>query len=588
MLFTRLRKSDGFTLIEVMAAMAIFTAVTLGITPLLLGSLRSATVGRTFTVAKNVVSRAMERARGLPYFESVKGITGTPPRRDLLDLYFPNVGTGYSGGVFTTRCTSISSTPAGSGPIACPPPNADGTSSIPPGYTLTIRAEFVSAIAGTNPTTFSVVTPPSTYDWTSLTGEVPPSDLVRLTAIGTWSYGRINKSFTLQSLIASRKLSEDELAGNATINFAAQVRTGYIDANAGQGTFRGAVGRSISDIEESAFAAADQEVRAAHLFLTEDPTGGTGAEDIITEFTGAQVSLHAAPNDLPTGQVNASGGSVVHPLLPGVTFGRVGTTHANHPMVPSRGVQVVNELPTARGSFRIDSGVGLELDNQKSFSDPLLVYPFAPVIDLESTGAEGGTAVTSTPVSPAASRKVEATAHIEFDDLHLYPTVFAPGGVVRVTDFVADIRCTSTGSATSSIAGTWSATIMYWTDNTSTFASSDYQSITVAGNIDGSGNAEADLDAIQSANPTVWFFNPPGPGPVEEYRLFSDPSTGLPGYLTDWSTTPFETTLTPGHTEVTLGSALTIEGIPTDPARPPTSTVTQVGSMSCESVDERG
>ncbi|HEX2196941.1 MAG TPA: type II secretion system protein, partial [Actinomycetota bacterium] len=60
----RRRREGGFTLVETLAAMMIFSLVTLGTTPLLLSSIRGATLSGSFTVGKNLASEAMERVRG--------------------------------------------------------------------------------------------------------------------------------------------------------------------------------------------------------------------------------------------------------------------------------------------------------------------------------------------------------------------------------------------------------------------------------------------------------------------------------------------------------------------------------------------
>src|SRR5688500_1177579 len=136
-----LRRDKGLTLIETSVALLIFSMVTLGLTPVLVGSLRGSTTSRSYTVGKNAATQAMERIRGLPFFESMKGVV-SPTRRDVLDLYFPDLGSGYSAGKFTTTCTQTTSTPAASGPAACPPKLADGTTAIPKNVTVKIEAEF--------------------------------------------------------------------------------------------------------------------------------------------------------------------------------------------------------------------------------------------------------------------------------------------------------------------------------------------------------------------------------------------------------------------------------------------------------------
>jgi prepilin-type N-terminal cleavage/methylation domain-containing protein len=127
----------GFTLIEVVVAIAIFSIVTLGVVPLLAISMKAGASSRTSSIAEEVARDAMERIRGVKYFTSYDA---KPNKRvDLLDLYYPQVtgtflpGQSYSaagvnpplagtGGVFETVCPP----PSGTNP-ACPTTIPAGT-----------------------------------------------------------------------------------------------------------------------------------------------------------------------------------------------------------------------------------------------------------------------------------------------------------------------------------------------------------------------------------------------------------------------------------------------------------------------------
>ncbi len=79
----------GFTLIEVMAALVVFSLMTLGIVPLLLSSMKGSELSQSYAIGKNLAVEAMERVRGLPYY--VKFDTQKDGRPiDLLDLYYPS------------------------------------------------------------------------------------------------------------------------------------------------------------------------------------------------------------------------------------------------------------------------------------------------------------------------------------------------------------------------------------------------------------------------------------------------------------------------------------------------------------------
>ena len=156
MIRVRKRTEHGFTLIEVLAALLVFSLITLGIVPLLATSMKAASLARTGTVAKNAGLKAMEHARDLPYYISY---AAQNKRVDLLDMYFPGITTlnanqtytGTPSYTFTTRCLSGSTVPG------CP-------QDLPAGYTVTYVSQFVKPVdAGTNTVSYTPVAPAAGY-----------------------------------------------------------------------------------------------------------------------------------------------------------------------------------------------------------------------------------------------------------------------------------------------------------------------------------------------------------------------------------------------------------------------------------------
>ena len=116
----------GFSLTETLVSLSIFSLITLGMAPLMAGSIRGTALARSYTVGKNFAAESMERVRGFPFFESMKG-AATPPRQDVLDFYFPDRQSGASGSGFnatantyTTICSNTEKLPAASAVQACP------------------------------------------------------------------------------------------------------------------------------------------------------------------------------------------------------------------------------------------------------------------------------------------------------------------------------------------------------------------------------------------------------------------------------------------------------------------------------------
>jgi prepilin-type N-terminal cleavage/methylation domain-containing protein len=149
-----LRREQGYTIVEVMAALVVFALVTVAVVPLLSTSIRSSLLGNTYAVGKNLTVQAMERIRGLPYFISYTAQSG---KVDVLDLYFPDKTSAtaeqrYTASdpayTFTTTCTSEASANP-----ACP-------KNLPAGYTVIVSAQFVTPVdSGTETTSYTPAEP---------------------------------------------------------------------------------------------------------------------------------------------------------------------------------------------------------------------------------------------------------------------------------------------------------------------------------------------------------------------------------------------------------------------------------------------
>ena len=585
------RNQDGFSLIEMLVALTIFSIVTIGITPLILSSLRASVLTRSYSVAKNLVHQSMERARGLPMFESMKNQV-PPQRRDVLDLYFPDMAAGYAAGAFTTTCTTSSSTPAASGPLACPPKNADGTSRIPAGYTVTFTTEFVEPAVGTNPETFSAVTP-SGYNWNAVATEIPPTRLLRMVIQAQWLEGTRSRSYQLASYIGDRVLTPDQLRATATLSHVIDASTSFRNLAGGLSNLRAQVGNVVSNIETKSLSAADLEVRAGQMSLTREAAGSAPAET-VEELVGAESLLRAPPNVFPVGSTSGADQTLEHPdLVPPVSISFLGDSTANGS--GSNGAQVVNELPKSAGAFSFGGGNNSDVfwaDNQADtgVAATLQLDPTRPVLATQHFSGKrlGGDATTeATATSPTSGRKSEGIAHAEFGKMILLPTTFIPGdkGVVVVSSFMADIQCKATANAGTSVAtGSWSATLQYFKDTLATdnLPAGTYQTISLSGSQSSAGPDP--LAALRSSNPLVY----DAPLGLTDVYLFKDTAAGKTGYFDDMSSQPVvQATKSAAEASVTMSNALSFDTTPTDPANESSSMVVNVGKASCKAVDLR-
>lgn len=584
---TSMKSHEGFTLIEVMAALVVFTILLLGVTPLVASSLKGAALNREYTVAKNITTEAMERVRGLPFYDAAAN-------RDVLDLYFPDLSTGYNATTkaFTTTCTPTTATPSTSGALACPPKNSDGTPRIPTGFTVSFVAEFVEVVPGSNPETYSVVTPVA--GWTS--NAEPPSRLVRLTVTTAWTQGSVAKSYPLTSFVGDRRLSEQKIRGEAAVDFVVQALTSYQqDISSPTSALQAIAGRSRSFIELKNFAIAEQETSAAKVTLTRQEFGAAPGF-IVSDQQGAQSVLAAPPDTSPAGRVDGLPFTTTSDgLSPSQTIAGVTNTSVNETATPATGVSVPNQLPSSSGNFAFTSGNGPDhfwVNNQKEsggvgsllqFEDNTKIFSVHRLADKRLTGRSSAVA---TAVAPTSSRKVETTAHAEAKRMVLLPTSFASGGVVVIDDFIADVGCKSTGTlGSATVSGTWQATLRYWRDTTNNgLAFGGYSlPIPLSGSL-GSTATDPLAEISKSNNPLV-YDSVVSSGDI---YLFDDPAAGREGYLDSWSSRPeIFNSKTATKSSVNIDFAMQIVTAQTNPTNEQTKLALTIGKLSCSAEDLR-
>jgi prepilin-type N-terminal cleavage/methylation domain-containing protein len=591
----KLRDQRGLTLIETVVAIFVFSIVTVGITPLIISALRGSATSRSYTIGKNLAVQSMERIRGLPYFESTKGVA-SPQRLDVLDLYFPNTGTGYAGGKFTTVCSREVLTPSASAPAACPTDFEDfddvpGTSAVPEDYTLTIETEFVKPGAESGgEQSFDPVTPPASYNWATLATEAPPAQLVRIVIKASWPIGESTKTFSLTSLIGERRVSSDKVRAQANIDFGIQALTSYLADDGRVSTLTALGGRSVSTIDTRSVSAADQDTRAGRLTLREEEFNGA-AGTTLQDLFGAGTIIHAPPDSFYAPDSTALTQTATYQVNPSsdpATIAFLGPTSAT-----SVGARVLDELPRAEGTYDFTELTDLVywVDNQASTGSrtELLLHGTRNMLTVRKDvlGVTGSTKTETTAIAPAASRKVQATATARLGRVDLFPTTFISQeerAVVVIRDFQVSLTCTSTADpTTASATGTWSAKFKYWRDLTQDGNDNGGYSteVTIGGTV--AGGTEA-LESIQTANPLVYDSS----DDIEDVYLFAVP--GKRGYLQDWSMNPQITWTEDASgrtTSANLEGAMQIITNATNPAIADSALNITLGKLWCQATDKR-
>ncbi|MDP9068811.1 MAG: type II secretion system GspH family protein [Actinomycetota bacterium] len=591
------RTHRGFTLVETLASLLVFTLVTLGVVPLLLSATRGATLSRSFTVGKNLSLQAMERVRGLPYFVSY---ANQPKLVDVLDFYYPNA-TGAVTGVFTTTCTSATTDNP-----ACP-------DNIGAGYTVTYAAEFIAPgpLDAAGKETFVNVVPPSTYTRTSSPADIPPTRLVRIKVETTWDATGAARRYALTSFFGERNLAEEKIRGVGRVDYAVEVLTSYVD-NDPAGRVSDLVvnaGSAESRVQTRTLSEADQTVRSAALRLARPPDAGSATDTGLNlSLLGANSFIHAAPDQDPAAGSTRVAQTLNHPeldLKPQIAY--LSTSGTGGPLR----VKTANDLPLASGTFNLNDLASLDtydlwVNNQADTTMGALLRldPTSPVFsvrprtaaeeDLATKVLSGGTSATTV---GGATKKVDAAASAELGQIRLFPVTFILTGeksVIVVDNVTSSVSCSASATGATQDAS-YSASLRYWkeTNENDGIQEGSYQPVTLSGttdNLPGVGNPMVYEDPVSAlsygSELDVYLF----PVPHEH----SDPVLGTvthkhAGYLTDWQNIP--TTFTSEDagrvSRARIDGAIRINTRPSNPTIPQTGLNISIAKLSCEAVDRR-
>lgn len=404
----------GFTLVETLAALTVFSIITLGVVPLLGNSMRALGVSRNRTVAENVVRASVERLEGIRYYVSWDA---KAKKVDLLDYYLPQTAGAFAPGQSYSTAASnaplVAPTSGGTGVFktVCPPPSGTNQacpSDIPAGYTLTFTASFVEPITTTTPQTYRVVNPSTSYSASPTVAgtctvapcsDKPPSDLIDLQVTGSWGYGGSARTFAVRSMIGDRTFSSGvvtnstpaspgatpapssapnpsaptRMRGNATIDYVLRAETGF---SLTSGAFPAAcgtepcnhsemiytIGQSDARIETKDASSADVTTRFGEARVVRSYPAGTtppaSPPPDLNYITGATSILHAPPTDVRTvDDAKTAILDVPNADQPSALQGRI-YPHENFGMK----VDVSSELPQAEGGFRTPAGATGEME----------------------------------------------------------------------------------------------------------------------------------------------------------------------------------------------------------------------------------
>ena len=469
----RSRPDVGFSLIEIVVALGIFSIVLVALLPQLVVGIRATTTARTVTQAKGVSQGQLERMRHLPFHIA----PAAGDFVDVLDYYFPDLGaptttpvcmsggeyalpavgwTGYVAAVSGGRCDYEPASGAFFRTVKEVPASAGITA-----FTIVVDTQFLSGSTPPEP-----VSPQDGYDTGTVGKDSPASSQIGVTA--TVIYDRRG---TLKPVTTYTQISE-RLSTTARVRSEIDVRVLDLSAVMADGTpltmaagllnLTGAVSYAstvdASLATTSAALAAGESAAGASTTLTAPPSAsGTVANSLSGGLTTGGCNL-------------ACWGSTT---IPGFDL----AADEGAPLAGSQ-ISPAQVKVTDRTSGGISFGASASNDYlpRLKLAPPLVRIAPDPAPALPTgIGAlcvaadTGGTAYLSasgylrTAPADAATPDVESCGVARASTLWLFPTNFAPDGIVQVELEKASARCLVSGAShDETTALHYAATVRYF------------------------------------------------------------------------------------------------------------------------------
>ena len=571
----------GFSLVETMWALLVFSIITLGTVPLLLGSLRGATLSRSYTVGKSVAQEAIERLRDLPYYISY---SSQDSKVDVLDLYFPGLTGGYDAATktFTTTCT-----PATSASAPCP-------KALAAGYTVAFEAQFVNPTTAT-PETYNAVAPAAGYVWSSAVTDAPPSQLLKVSVLVQWTQSGTTKSYRVDGIVGDRAFGlRTKLRGTAEVGYGIQALTSYVVGSA-QKDLTVIGGASRSETQAGLSSSADQSVEAGSISVNATTPAA---------LLGAVSEHHAPPDAAPAGVTKAAQTFVDTAATPtGRGFINTTTTVAAGSQ-PPLGVAVAGEQPLAQGPFSYSTAVAPGNPEELLWVSNTVTSPPNSLLRLPTTAVNApttsvrlmsvlplgtpATTLSGSSTTSTTAADVVSSARTDIGRILVLPTTFiattyhASGPVLVLDNFTADVSCNARGVP----SGAWSATLSYWRDATQDNARNGAY-VTVSLGVPQPAGQDT-LAAIKAQNggkgPLIY----DGNNAAADVFLFEVGTSN--GYLTDWSSlsaVAVRDTANNRETSALIDGAIRMTTIPLDNTVGDSTLGISIGNVGCGAVDYR-
>lgn len=555
----RAGREDGFTLVELMAAIVVFGLVAAMGLALLLASVRGGLVAKMDTVGRNLTQAKVEELRNLP-FHIGQDASSEP---DLLDLYFPNLTAAASTSAAGYVSDSSSTRSTANGDPATGAFYRTVISSVPnySRYQQFVTVQFVNN-AG------SPVAPQSTWSSTTSGSDTPVTNQVNISVTTFWSAGKMAKKYNVFTQINGGRPMTPKISIQG--NVAVLAVTGALPGGA-QGTL------NLGDVDYNGSFSNIVSAAATATAAQAEIEGGS-------KIVGAVSSVVAPPNAGPTSNTQNSGQSLqfndhLFAFFAGNDATNVSAgSSSGQPYAGTSSAMLNTDL------FSNSGGASAAKFSDQPSSTHLGLSTDSPVVKVMDP-TSGSTSINARAYGASSTSAGTHTAtstvnNVSTSVIELFPTSWAPDGLVQLQVVSAALSCTTTGpfggtsTASSSLTYSIQYRIAQWNGSSVTWPAS--------------------WSTLNQADATDPLPDPAG------IQVGVDSSTNSPiflgDYIASWSSlTSGQIGAPPAVQQTTDFKSVSADyngllSINTQPLRDgdPTSTVgITVGAMSCQAVDYR-
>jgi prepilin-type N-terminal cleavage/methylation domain-containing protein len=429
------QSDEGFTLVEIMAALVVFALVAGAALAMLIAAVKGGLISKQDTVGRNITQAKIEELRNLPYHIDQAVST----EYDLLDLYYPNASgsaaLGATGYVPDTGTRSTSKGDPATGAffrtVIAAVPNFTQ-------FSQWVTVQFVNSSGAAK-------TPPSTWSSSTAGSDTPVTNMVNISVTTLWKVGKSQKNYNIfTSISAGRPLvPKVNIQGHLEgINVTGLMPDGY------QGTL------DLASIDYNASFSNIVSASATALGARAEIEGGSSV-------TGALTSAKAPPNVGPLASGTISGQTLTYGGNPFSLFGKSDTKNIAVGSASGQPYAGTSSSPLTSELLNTGSGAAALYTNQPDSTHLGLSDSSTVMKVLDGSGvpaiSSAGYGVSST--SSTAHSAMSKITGLSTSTIELFPTSQAPDGVVQIVVNSAALTCTS--GANFGSASTASSTLTY-------------------------------------------------------------------------------------------------------------------------------